>query len=91
MRKFACFAVSVLNVGCSPILISHPRLVDCLHENTWKKDDVVITQGDEGNEFFIIESGEFKCFVNGNEVASLTAGAYFGEIALLTKKRRQGI
>ena len=50
-----------------------------------------MTQGEEGDHFYLIESGEFKVTVNGipEEVCDrLTRGAYFGEIALLTSKPR---
>ena len=40
-------------------------------------------QGEEGNEFFVIKSGSAKVEVNGNMVATLKAGDYFGENALL--------
>ena len=65
------------------------RLVDCLEEKPWHEGDVVIEQGEEGDKFYIVEDGEFACFVNGAEVCRLTEGAYFGEVSLLTKKRRQ--
>ena len=65
------------------------RLVDCLEETQWRENEVVITQGEEGDKFFIVEDGIFACFVNGEEVCRLDAGAYFGEVSLLTKKRRQ--
>jgi cAMP-dependent protein kinase regulator len=54
----------------------------------------VCTQGDDGNFFYIIRDGEAVCSqldASGNDkvVATLTGGAYFGEIALLTSKPRQ--
>ncbi|MGZ8577942.1 MAG: cyclic nucleotide-binding domain-containing protein, partial [Actinomycetota bacterium] len=44
---------------------------------------VLIRQGERGDRFFIIETGEVAIEVDGREVARSSAGTYFGEIALL--------
>jgi CRP-like cAMP-binding protein len=46
---------------------------------------VVITEGEEGDSFFIVEEGTAECFKTGTEgpVAVLGSGAYFGEVRLL--------
>ncbi len=43
----------------------------------------VFTQGDTGNEFHLIDSGNARVDVDGEPVAELGAGDTFGEIALL--------
>jgi len=51
----------------------------------------IITEGEEGDRFFIIEDGEVKCTKDGvdREVSRrLTTGDYFGERALLTNEKR---
>jgi len=45
----------------------------------------VIEEGKEGDEFFLLDSGEVEVLVKNNQVAKLGAGSYFGEIALLQK------
>jgi CRP-like cAMP-binding protein len=48
----------------------------------------IITQGEDGDEFFLLDEGRVEIIVNGNKVAQLGAGSYFGEIALLEKCKR---
>jgi MFS family permease len=48
----------------------------------------VFHQGDVGTHYFVIESGEADVLGDGEVVATLGAGAGFGEIALLRRTRR---
>lgn len=69
-------------------------LADSLSEEKYDDGATICQQGDEGNYFYIIKSGTAVCSqtdAEGNDkvVASLTSGAYFGEIALMTSKPRQ--
>lgn len=69
-------------------------IADALTSESFKEDEVVIEEGEEGNKFYIVESGEFK--VNKRGVAEevhtrLTAGDYFGERALLTNEVRAAL
>lgn len=51
----------------------------------------VITQGDPGDFFYIIESGSFSAFVDNRKVKDYeagSAGAFFGELALAYNKPR---
>jgi MFS family permease len=49
---------------------------------------VVFLQGDVGEHFFVIESGEADVIGDGHVVATLGPGVGFGEIALLRRIRR---
>ena len=49
----------------------------------YENGDVIIKQGDEGDYFYVIESGEVLFEVNDNVVGSAKDGASFGELALL--------
>lgn len=64
-------------------------LSDALTTIQFDAGDVIIEQGQPGNNFFIVESGKVDCVKDGNVVASLEAGSYFGEIALMFDKPRQ--
>jgi CRP-like cAMP-binding protein len=50
--------------------------------------EVVIQQGDFGREMFILSEGVLAIIVNGNKVAELRSGSFFGEVALLFGVRR---
>ena len=45
--------------------------------------DVLIEQGDEGDRFYAVHSGQYRVDKDGETVAVLGPGTYFGEIALL--------
>jgi cAMP-dependent protein kinase regulator len=46
-------------------------------------DETVIKQGDEGDNFYIIDSGEVSVYVNNEHVTNISDGGSFGELALI--------
>ena len=44
---------------------------------------MIINQGDEGDNYYIIEEGTVDIFVNETKVVSLSEGSGFGELALI--------
>lgn len=69
-------------------------LSECLHSELFDTDEVIITQGESGDRFFIIEDGTCSAFITGaegeKEVKQYTKqGDYFGELALLTAEPRR--
>jgi len=69
-------------------------IADSLLEGNFSDGDVMVTQGEPGDKFYIVKSGVAVCTQQTSdgkvqEVARLETGAYFGEIALLTSKPRQ--
>jgi len=48
----------------------------------------VIEQGDSGNTFYLVGSGELSVRASGVEVSRLTRGNYFGEMSMLTGEPR---
>jgi CRP/FNR family cyclic AMP-dependent transcriptional regulator len=49
---------------------------------------VVVTEGAAGTEFFVIIDGRARVERHGRQVASLGAGAFFGDLALLDRSPR---
>jgi len=70
-------------------------IADCLQPQTFSKGEYVIRQGEAGDKFYILESGEAVATmvpVGGLtpvDVMRYSKGSYFGEIALLTNEPRQ--
>jgi putative ABC transport system ATP-binding protein len=50
--------------------------------------DVIIRQGEEGEDFFLISDGSVEVMREGHDVARLGAGDFFGEAALITGEAR---
>lgn len=67
--------------GCSEEQLAEiDRLADEVHVEAGR---VVMRQGDLGQEFALIVSGEADIVKDGETVARIGPGAYFGEVALL--------
>jgi len=45
--------------------------------------DTIIEQGDDGDNFYVIDSGEVDVYVNGNHMTTISDGGSFGELALI--------
>ncbi len=58
----------------------------------FKKGDVIFNERDEGEEMYFIDSGEIQIVKTIGDVdvniASLSSGDFFGEMALITGSRR---
>ena len=64
------------------------RIADALEPISFNPQETVIRQGDVGDSFFIIIEGEADVYVDGKIVNHLSAGEYFGELALLNNAPR---
>lgn len=68
-------------------------IADALKCEVFEKDDVVVSEGETGDKFYVVSSGEVSVYVGGadsystakshRELTRLTAGASFGEKALI--------
>jgi CRP/FNR family transcriptional regulator, cyclic AMP receptor protein len=59
------------------------RISQLCTELTLPAGRVLCHEGEIGHEFFVLESGTVSVSVGGKEVATLGAGSFFGELALL--------
>jgi len=59
-----------------------------MYRSEVKKGVSAITQGEWGDNLYVVESGEFHVFVNGNKVATRAKGSLFGELALMYNSPR---
>ncbi|CAK9086299.1 cGMP-dependent protein kinase (TgPKG), partial [Durusdinium trenchii] len=66
----------------------HTTLANACVPAEYKPKARIISQGDDGDEFFLIQVGEADVEVNGKKVATLKANDYFGETALLRNEPR---
>lgn len=67
------------------------KMADAVKEKKYKEGDVIITQGEKGDLFFILVEGEAKATLNDNpdvSVKTYKPGDYFGELALLRGEPR---
>jgi cAMP-dependent protein kinase regulator len=69
-------------------------IADALKDEAFSDGTVVCKQGDQGDKLYVVHQGTAVCTKsqhNGTslEVARLSPGSYFGEIALLTSQPRQ--
>ena len=55
---------------------------------SFKRGDYVVRQGEQGNEFFMVDAGECVVEVDDKIVSTYTKGGYFGERALLHDEPR---
>jgi CRP-like cAMP-binding protein len=63
-------------------------IADSMNEANVPAGAVVTAEGGPGDGFFVIELGEAEVTVEGESRATMAAGDYFGEIALLLGSSR---
>jgi cAMP-dependent protein kinase regulator len=59
------------------------KVLDAMEERKVSSNEVVIQQGDDGDNFYIIESGTYDILIGDNKVGSYNETGFFGELALM--------
>jgi serine/threonine protein phosphatase PrpC/CRP-like cAMP-binding protein len=64
------------------------RVLQVTEVLAYQNGEIVITEGDKGDELFIVLSGQVKVTRGGAQLAVLTPGDHFGEMALIRSQPR---
>ncbi len=67
--------------GCPPGEVE--QIAARAHVMLFDNGDVIVPEGEEGLGFYFISDGRVKVLRNGEEIAALGAGDFFGEVSLL--------
>ncbi|CCH40669.1 cAMP-dependent protein kinase regulatory subunit [Wickerhamomyces ciferrii] len=71
-------------------LFERSKLADALETESYKSGDVIIKEGEVGENFYLVENGEADVIKNqGGLIGHVKRGDYFGEVALLNDTPRQ--
>ena len=63
-------------------------IAEVLKRKAFKAGEFVFHKGDQGDNFFIVETGNFVVLDGSTELANLSKGSCFGELALLKSDTR---
>uniref|UniRef100_A0A1I8F901 cAMP-dependent protein kinase type II regulatory subunit n=1 Tax=Macrostomum lignano TaxID=282301 RepID=A0A1I8F901_9PLAT len=94
-KKYEAFLAAVRAAGRDDA-VRTAKCGGCAEEREFSDGEPIILQGDVGNEMFFIEDGSVRVMRRHNaadsgletQVNLLGKGAYFGELALITKRPR---
>ncbi|HEU4889793.1 MAG TPA: mechanosensitive ion channel family protein [Thermoanaerobaculia bacterium] len=64
------------------------KIADAARVHVYSNGETILTHGAQGDSMFIVHDGSVSVRVDGEEVARLGPGDFFGEMALLTGERR---
>jgi len=89
-RKRQMYEALLENVPMLAQLQAYERmnLADALETKIFEEGQCIIRQNDEADCMYFIEQGTVRVTVSGKEISHLKKGAYFGEVALVTKNPR---
>ncbi|XP_069964855.1 cAMP-dependent protein kinase type II regulatory subunit isoform X1 [Bactrocera oleae] len=59
------------------------QVLDAMFEKRVQPEEFIIRQGDDGDNFYVIESGVYKVICNGDHIFTYDNTGIFGELALL--------
>lgn len=87
-RMYEAFLEEIKILSC---IESYERvkIADGLESSAYEDGENIITQGEVGERFYLIEKGTCTIVVDDHEVGSLKKGDYFGELALLFSQPRK--
>ncbi|KAF4665971.1 hypothetical protein FOL47_004341 [Perkinsus chesapeaki] len=66
----------------------HSQIADALKPQSVGAGEVIMSQGEPGDTFYILEEGEAYAEKDGAKVMDYASGSYFGELALIKNEPR---
>jgi CRP-like cAMP-binding protein len=72
--------------GCITQVVEH--VADATGELEFGDGQVIVQQGQVGNGFYIVVSGEVRIAAGGDELARLHPGDFFGELTVIDQQPR---
>jgi len=93
MAELPGVAESLAMLGTVPLFAPLKKgqlrtLVESGKERTYKAGDAIVSKGEKGIGFYLIQSGEARVERGGQTLATLGPGQFFGEMALLDEQPR---
>lgn len=64
------------------------RVLSVVASRSYEEGEQIIEQGSPGEEFFVGVVGRYRAVLDGQEIATLPAGSFFGEMSLITEEPR---
>lgn len=64
------------------------ELAEKIQKRIYAPTEMILRQGEPGEEFFIINAGQVSIQIDHREIKQIGVGAYFGEMSLLTGEPR---
>jgi len=59
------------------------EIVDCMHPFEYKKDNMIIKEGEVGSMVYVMEEGKVEVTKEGHKLCNMGPGKVFGELAIL--------
>lgn len=82
-REFLIKALSSTFIFTSLDDEQKERVIKAMFGREVKSGEIIIEQGDDGDNFYVIESGMYDVYVNKNKVMNYDQTGSFGELALM--------
>ncbi len=82
-RRMVLEAIKVNMLFRNLTIEQQESIVDKMWLRDVKSGTKIITQGELGDTFYVVDAGEFDIFKDGKQVAHRAAGSSFGELALM--------
>jgi len=73
---------------CAMDAYERSQLADALRGESFSAGDIIVSQGEHGQKFYIIEEGCATASKGNQQVMELNPGDYFGELALIRNQPR---